>query len=801
MKTNILILICLALFAIGGFFTYQNIYRVQLIILKDDQAIITEESWVVGDSLFYRTGEDTQAISMDLIFDVKQRGLFNKGYGIWVIIGHHLAPWKHKSMDIVSQSQAQIEKRDLKKYAPTVGLVLMGLGLCLTLFFILKKVVRLKKERKVQSGEALDQSQDQRAYEGQELIVDFFLSIFRAQKGLPASAESMFRPVDTRRPDGNSTYELRVKKGDDWASRRMTIGPIGEDSGSRSKCYYVIYDDHIVIKITPRPLVDFERYIQSINRDNQIALLLSPRECLVPRIAVILKKIIPHQVNTDQPIESQEKQYISWLSENTEAQSHLKIGNGFAYFMDLSKYFFLGHILQRIHSIEDKMSDEILKHPTLLWSNVEFEARYGSQNADICDQLNPVYTSFHTRIYDLLQQHHLDGAVSEFNLKEWFLIYLSGSKPTTADLDAKPSVFSDMYATTMKLFNEKRAAVENYRRMVRSYVLSRNLKQHSSAISSMIINLLDLLYWLGQKKLAMRDLKPDNLLVAGNPAKFPQFLGSANMYSIGLIDVETAVSYEAPDPKGIRQPPLGGTPSHATPTHQLRNSTILDIYKDLPLILHLQDWYATAAMIYQVVTGERLFEKTAKHLIKLKKNIKERSAKESGAIPILKEISLSFWRVAEQEFDAKTAENEKKLRFISQILSPESKAILLDKVTVTQKSVQKAVQRLIQSQKVFKGDKILKNLLAAPPLKVHHFRIKFNDEKARQLSPEDRQAATKFLNDLIYLKRQSEHLTLTTNSLSKSVPAISAYDLLKSMFIIVLVQMSQKRFGIAPSKK
>jgi len=799
MKTNILILICLALFAVGGFFTYQNIYSVQVIILKDEQAIITEESWVVGDSLFYRSGEETNAISMDQVFDVKQRGLINKGYGIWVIIKRHLAPWKHKSMDIVSQ--AQIEKWDIKKWAPTVGFVLMGLGLCLTLYFIIKKIVRLSKKRKARSGDALGQGKSQRIYEGQELIVNFFLSIFRAQKGLPSTAEAMFRPVDTRRPDGNSTYELRVKTGDDWTSRRMTIGPIGEDSGSRSKCYYVIYDDHIVVKVTPKPLVDFERYVQSINRDNQIALLLAPRECLVPRIAVILKKIIPHQVNSDQPIESQEKQYIKWLTENIESQSHLKIGDGFAYFMDLSKYFFLGHILQRIHSIEDKMSDEILKHPTLLWSNVDFEARYGTQNADICDQLNPVYTSFHTRIYDLLQQHHMDGAVSEFNLKEWFLVYLSGSKPTTAELDAKPSVFSEMYATTMKLFNEKRAAVESFRRMIRSYVLSRNLKQHSSAISSMIINLLDLLYWLDKKKLAMRDLKPDNLLVAGNPTKFPQFLGSATMYSIGLIDVETAVSYDAADPKEIRQPPLGGTPSHATPTPHLRNSTIVEVYKDLPLILHLQDWYATAAMLYQVVTGERLFEKTAKHLIKLKKIIKERSAKGSKSTPGLKEISLSFWRMALQEFDTKSAENEKKLRFINQIMSPESNSMLLDKISVTQKSVQKAVQHLVDSQKIFKGDKIIKNLVAAPPLKIHHFRIKFNDEKARQLSPEDRQAATKFLNDLIYLKRQSEHLMLTSNLLSKSVPAISAYDLLKAMFIVVHVQMSQKRFGIATAKK
>ena len=95
----------------------------------------------------------------------------------------------------------------------------------------------------------------------------------------------------------------------------------------------------------------------------------------------------------------------------------------------------------------------------------------------------------------------------------------------------------------------------------------------------------------------------------------------------------------------------------------------------------------------------------------------------------------------------------------------------------------------------------LKNLIAAPPLKVHHFRIKFNDEKARQLSPEDRKAAMKFLDNLIFIKRQAEHLTLTVNLLSKSVPAISAYDLLKAMFIVVQVQMSQKRFGLATSRK
>ena len=52
MKTKILILICLAALAGAGSFAYQHIYQNQVILLKDNRAIITKESWVVGDSLF-----------------------------------------------------------------------------------------------------------------------------------------------------------------------------------------------------------------------------------------------------------------------------------------------------------------------------------------------------------------------------------------------------------------------------------------------------------------------------------------------------------------------------------------------------------------------------------------------------------------------------------------------------------------------------------------------------------------------------------------------------------------------------
>mgnify|MGYP001825177125 CR=1 FL=1 len=328
MKKKILILICLAALAAAGSFAYQHIYQNQVILLKDKRAIITKEAWVVGDSLFYKTADDIHFINMDLISDVKQRGIFNKGYGIVVIIKHHLAPWKHKSLEIVSQTPEK--KRAIKKWTPVLGAVIIGILFCIAIYFLSKKVTGTIKKKKERVGESENPAINERKYEGQEQIAQFFLSVFKAQKGVEPSAEATFRPVDARRPDSNFIYELRVNCDGDWATRRMTIGPIGEDTGSRSTCYYVIYDDHMVIKISPTPLTDFGRYVKSINRDNRIAKKLFPRECHVPRISGILKKIHPFPEGHKLPIELMEEKYIHLLESNTELQNYLQIGVGFA---------------------------------------------------------------------------------------------------------------------------------------------------------------------------------------------------------------------------------------------------------------------------------------------------------------------------------------------------------------------------------------------------------------------------------------------------------------------------------------
>ena len=72
-------------------------------------------------------------------------------------------------------------------------------------------------------------------------------------------------------------------------------------------------------------------------------------------------------------------------------------------------------------------------------------------------------------------------------------------------------------------------------------------------------------------------------------------------------------------------------------------------------------------------------------------------------------------------------------------------------------------------------------------------------EKGPQLPRMERDSALKVLDDLAFLKRQSEQLVMTSNLLKKSVPIVSALELLRSMFTVVLVHMHQNCWGIVPS--
>lgn len=792
-------LLLILMIIVFGILILKNHITSHVILLKDGSRIVADDSWVVGDKVFYESQGKTDYIPIDQVRDLKQGG-FKQGSGIAAFIKDQWEFGRESVSDLFNRSGpgAWSGKPMVLRWVP----VLIGILLCI---FI--SVLLLRKRRSHMAGKknetkappvktVLDADP---AYKGQEIIAAHFLKVFKAQKGADEDAEAVIKEVESRPLDSNHNhiYELRVKLGDEWTSRRMTLGPIGEDSGSRSRCYYVIYDDHLVVKVPPFPVKNFKTYRQRLRKEAEIASKLDPRECLVPQISTILKKVHPFLEEASLPAEQLETKYADWIEDNPEYQQYLQIEGAYAYFMDLSKYFFLKHIVDNMHDPLRNIPREITGHPEIIWNSLEFEARYGQAGGVVCDELQAVYTSFENRVREYLGQHQPDIAFHKFQIKEWFLLFLSNGHLNATDMGMKTGTASGLNGIANKLFKEKRKPVETYRKMVTAYVTNKGLTRNKAQISGMITNLLDLLAWLHQSNVAMRDLKPDNLLVAGDPSKFPQFLESASLYSIGLIDVETAVWLGKGQGDPIDQPLLGGTPSYATPTHTLPNKRIQEIYGDLSLILHLQDWYAAMAMVFNMVTGKRLFKNTAKNLIKIKKDIKKGVEEKSRGTELLGNASRIFWSEALSEFEQKTDRQENKLKYISLIMSPDSRDVLLPVILGTRQYVENSIKELILKQTSFKSDKLKKSLYASTYVKVGRFRSKFSTDAATSKMPvEVKRTALKVLDELATLKRQADQLSRAEKLLNKSVIILSSYDLLHSMFTIVLVHMHQKIWGI-----
>ena len=66
--------------------------------------------------------------------------------------------------------------------------------------------------------------------------------------------------------------------------------------------------------------------------------------------------------------------------------------------MDLSKYFFLGHIIDNLHDLNQKLNEEIIQNPGIIWDLPGFAGRYGQSNSNICDKMQEIYTGFETEV-------------------------------------------------------------------------------------------------------------------------------------------------------------------------------------------------------------------------------------------------------------------------------------------------------------------------------------------------------------------------------------------------------------------
>ncbi len=620
-------------------------------------------------------------------------------------------------------------------------------------------------------------------------VIRYFLRIFKHQINASTQDKSELKRMDvTTFGSKFHTFEMNVEHKGEKESRRMTIAPLGEDSGSKSMCFYVIYDDHLVVKIPPTPITDLAKYLDSIHADQRIVFRLKPRECVVPCVSVILKRVHAFEGENIGP-EKIEGKYISWLKNNPEHQEYLKVDDAFVFFMDLSKYSILGDVLARMHQEkDDQVFQEIVDNRGVILEYQNFEGRYGKARASICFDFQEIYLKYEAGIQEIFKQDRKMAASLQYKTEEWFLIHLAERELGEAEKDLSPQLVSEINTLIAGLLEENREIVTRYREMIHSHINKKYFSINRYKMEGIITNTLDLLALLKEKGVAMRDFKPDNLLVTGDPEKNPNFLSAPDEYNLGLIDVETAVIYETHDKIG--QPQLGGTPFFATPSQLFSNKFLEETFGDVAGILYLQDWYAAVAMIYYVVTGERLFEQTARLLPVIIKTIQKSVAKKQKTSEFMEKVNRMFWESAVPEFKNKLEDKEKILRSIISEIPGNAKEMLLDNLRNERIYLTRTIKEQVEAQGLFKSEKNRAFLLKSSQEQVVSLRSKWkksdNPQKAKIIE---------CLNKLEQQKEGLHELDSTMRMLNTPELKLTSYELMEILFNTVFRKMYQNKWG------
>lgn len=633
-------------------------------------------------------------------------------------------------------------------------------------------------------------------------ILKFFFNLFKKQINADPGCPTELYMVETRPTCPNESYEMRVLQDGEWTVRRMSIGMLGQGGGSRSKCFYVIYDSHMVIKLPSTRITHFLSYNRQIAAEAAIVERLQPRECIVPRVSVILESVHKIPYSHELSPEEVEKKYIHLLEVKPKFQEYLKIGGSFAFFMDLAKHFFLSNTLEEIHHGHTSIAQEALQHPDLLWDQNGFVGRYGEEAGVVCHTLRDAYYRCESKLAALVEDAAIIDDVALFRFKHWFLVHLAGEQLHPQKEDLPADLINKVNQYLREIIKKNQENVNQYRIGVNAYIRDLHFSRHRNQLEGLATNTLDLLAWLGNCGLALRDLKPENLFVAGNPDEYPLFLGDPDKFSIGLIDVETAVALNYKDKSQTPQPQLAGTPLYATPSHLFSNTILNELYDDLNTILHFQDWYATIAIIFKIITGENLFISTAGVFPEIMRRMKILDPAGPNLNADVGKISQIFWNSASVELrDAL----EKHLSLFLQIevrVPGEFVSIIVKALHRDADLLNKATQKIVEEQKLFTSAAKCQFLRQAPVEKIRQMKLKLLQDIETSSQADAQQG--KMLRLLDRLEKHKSHYQRKLEAaamLKASQSSITADQVLEAMFQYVCSQMHLPHWPVLnPSK-
>lgn len=624
-------------------------------------------------------------------------------------------------------------------------------------------------------------------------ILNFLLKLYQLQIGAGSDNTRRFFPTSFDADAANLSYRLEINvdpETDRWSSRIISLSMLGEGSGSKSRCYKVIFDTTWVVKIPPNPITGFEAYSDAVQAERTTLEQLSDDfMCIAPGIADILKKIPGFNPSVDTDTATAERQAVIWLTENPDFQEYLKINDGFAFFMDISRYQFLDQYIQKLHArnITDKIKKEMGRQPNLISNPIALESTYGEKNGDLCHQLHNCCLQFEAEMGLLLKSDSTAPQVSPHELKTWFVAHVFGDVPDSKQ-SLSPELTKQRTDLLQALSKEYGPIVSMYRQMVVNRIAAKNFRQTASQMSDVINNLISLLVKLQERRISMRDLKPGNLFIIDeSPDK-------TSGTTLGIIDFETAIHIND-EGKPTTQPFLGGTPFYATTTHFMDHQTLCDLFGEAAPVYYFQDWFAVVAIIYETVTGSLLFKQTARTLITGLKTMKRYGKDPDRRLDCFTSESIRFWQIVWQEFEQKAAAEAYRLQTVTVTLPDEFRELLLAVYQGQKQMCRQRVAEFIIYASPARDHKINQKLLTSPARLIRKQCENWkNNTAVPQVKPATRKKMIAFFDRLTMLQQQAEMLAEQFEGLAAEEVTISAGTLMEMMLVCTYSNMCRSQW-------
>jgi len=622
-------------------------------------------------------------------------------------------------------------------------------------------------------------------------IVYFFLDLYRRQVGLPEpdphamSAYPLKSPADTR----DVAYELKVSHEGRTHTRRMSLCRLGDDVESRSTCYKVIYDDLLVLKVPPEPVTDFDQYLKRIEIENTIAKRLAAEvPCISPSLSAVLRRYPEFRNDTVSDPAAYEEETAGRLKRSPELQRYLKIRGTFVFFLELSTYLFFSQILERVHRHEGRLKEAITGSCDTMDNIVAFEEAFGKDSKSLFFSFSNLQNTYVAATDQLLQKYGLDTSyIDDQRKKQWMFDQIAGRKVSVGRRQLPPGFLNEQQQTGRRILSAQKKDVVKFVDLLKSDIQKAHETRNRQIASGLVSHIVLLLYRLRKKETAVRDMKPDNMFLAGESRNPDLLVSSPHAYKLGLIDLETSIHIDSGCPT---QPLLAGTPFFATPSHLFENPILQSVLNDMPRTFYLQDGFAAIGIIYSVITGKTLFEKTAKLIPEMARLRMKALLEEAPMEEVFRHVSWVFWQTASAEFRDAMKSNRRLLEQIPLSLRSEERQMLLGELIVCERLLDAQIEASISSQSFFVGEKAHQGIYSANAQQIEDMASKWETgHEWSQTSSEDRRRIADFFRRVGHLKECREILLHSRHAIETKTPEITAWQLMLLLFRVVFIFM------------